>query len=78
MGKEGEAIRKRAVALVGGRQTLPLPAGRLAAEWLINHDYTDIFIGYASYAPGYGRLIRCEWLISRNLIIPWLNMALPA
>ncbi|EBE4779485.1 substrate-binding domain-containing protein [Salmonella enterica] len=27
------------------------PAGRLAAEWLINHDYTDIFIGYASYAP---------------------------
>ncbi|EBY5248534.1 TPA_asm: molybdenum ABC transporter substrate-binding protein [Salmonella enterica subsp. enterica serovar Typhimurium] len=51
MGKEGEAIRKRAVALVGGRQTLPLPAGRLAAEWLINHDYTDIFIGYASYAP---------------------------
>ncbi|EGS6536756.1 solute-binding protein [Salmonella enterica] len=51
IGKEGEAIRKRAVALVGGRQTLPLPAGRLAAEWLINHDYTDIFIGYASYAP---------------------------
>lgn len=51
MGKEGEAVRKRAVALVGGRQTLPLPAGRLAAEWLINHDYTDIFIGYASYAP---------------------------
>lgn len=51
MGNEGEAVRKRAVALVGGRQTLPLPAGRLAAEWLINHDYTDIFIGYASYAP---------------------------
>ncbi|MKE52140.1 molybdate ABC transporter substrate-binding protein [Salmonella enterica] len=51
MGKEGEAVRKGAVALVGGRQTLPLPAGRLAAEWLINHDYTDIFIGYASYAP---------------------------
>ncbi|EBT2373673.1 solute-binding protein [Salmonella enterica] len=51
MGNEGEVVRKRAVALVGGRQTLPLPAGRLAAEWLINHDYTDIFIGYASYAP---------------------------
>ncbi len=29
---------------------MTLPAGRLAAEWLINHDYTDIFIGYASYA----------------------------
>lgn len=51
MGNEGEAVRKRAVALVGGRQTLPLPTGRLAAEWLISHDYTDIFIGYASYAP---------------------------
>ncbi|MDI4751558.1 type I 3-dehydroquinate dehydratase, partial [Salmonella enterica subsp. enterica serovar Anatum] len=23
-------------------------------------------------------ILHCEWLISRNLIIPWLNMALPA
>ncbi|NDO79912.1 molybdenum ABC transporter substrate-binding protein [Citrobacter sp. NCU1] len=51
MGEAGERARKRAVALVGGRDTLALPAGRLAAEWLINNDYTDIFIGYASYAP---------------------------
>lgn len=51
MGDIGEDVRRRAEALVGGRDTLPLPAGCLAAEWLINHDYTDIFIGYASYAP---------------------------
>lgn len=51
MGDAGESVRKRAVALVGGRETRPLPAGSLAAEWLIKHDYTDIFIGYASYAP---------------------------
>lgn len=78
MGKEGEAIRKRAVALVGGRQTLPLPAGRLAAEWLINHDYTDIFIGYASYAPRLRQVNSLRVVDIRNLIIPWLNMALPA
>ncbi|SUH01852.1 molybdate ABC transporter substrate-binding protein [Salmonella enterica subsp. enterica] len=78
MGKEGEAVRKRAVALVGGRQTLPLPAGRLAAEWLINHDTPISLSAMPAMLPGYGWLIRCEWLISRNLIIPWLNMALPA
>ncbi|QRG79775.1 molybdate ABC transporter substrate-binding protein [Citrobacter sp. R56] len=51
MGEAGERVRERAVALIGGRETLAIPAGRLAAEWLINNDYTDVFIGYASYAP---------------------------
>lgn len=51
MGDAGTRARERAVALVGGRDTLPLPAGSLAAEWLIGNDYTDVFIGYASYAP---------------------------
>ena len=51
MGAVGEAIRSRAVALVGGRDSLPLPAEALAAQWLIDHDHTDVFIGYASYAP---------------------------
>ena len=51
MGDAGTRARGRAVALVGGRDTLPLPAGSLAAEWLISNDYTDVFIGYASYAP---------------------------
>lgn len=78
MGKEGEAVRKRAVALVGGRQTLPLPA----AGWRRNGSsimITPISLSaMPAMLPGYGWLIRCEWLISRNLIIPWLNMALPA
>ena len=51
MGDAGTRARERAVALVGGRDTLPLPAGRLAAEGLIGNDDTDVFIGYASYAP---------------------------
>ncbi|HHE5699784.1 TPA: molybdate ABC transporter substrate-binding protein [Citrobacter amalonaticus] len=51
MGDAGTGARERAVALVGGRDTLPLPAGSLAAEWLISNDDTDVFIGYASYAP---------------------------
>ncbi|MGV4278221.1 molybdate ABC transporter substrate-binding protein [Citrobacter farmeri] len=51
MGDAGTRARERAVALVGGRDTLPLPAGSLAAEWLIGNDDTDVFIGYASYAP---------------------------
>ncbi|HFZ8995636.1 TPA: molybdate ABC transporter substrate-binding protein [Citrobacter freundii] len=51
MGVAGETVRKRTVALVGGRNTLPLPPGVLAAQWLIENDHTDLFIGYASYAP---------------------------
>ncbi|WP_258329490.1 molybdate ABC transporter substrate-binding protein [Citrobacter farmeri] len=51
MGDAGTRARERAVALVGGRDSLPLPAGSLAAEWLIGNDDTDVFIGYASYAP---------------------------
>ena len=51
MGDAGTRVREQAVALVGGRDTLPLPGGRLAAEWLISNDDTDVFIGYASYAP---------------------------
>ncbi|HEI2548399.1 TPA: substrate-binding domain-containing protein [Escherichia coli] len=52
MGSIGGKIRQRAVALVGGRKSLPLPGNMIAAQWLIENDYTDLFIGYASYAPG--------------------------
>lgn len=52
MGSIGGKIRQRAVALVGGRKSLPLPRNVIAAQWLIKNDYTDLFIGYASYAPG--------------------------
>ena len=49
MGNAGEAVRQRAKALVGGRDSGPIPAGRLAAEWIILEDQADLFIGYASY-----------------------------
>lgn len=50
MGKAGEAVRKRAKALVGGRDSAPIPAGKCAAEWIVLGGQADIFIGYASYA----------------------------
>jgi len=49
MGQAGEAVRQRALPLVGGRDTAVVPAGRLAAEWIIHTDQADLFIGYASY-----------------------------
>ncbi|MDT3251472.1 substrate-binding domain-containing protein [Serratia sp. root2] len=46
---QGEALRSRALALVGGADSAPVPQGRLAAEYLINSGQADIFLGYASY-----------------------------
>lgn len=48
---QGEALRRRALPLVGGIDSAPVPAGRLAAEYLIAGGQADIFLGYASYAP---------------------------
>lgn len=50
MGNAGDAARNRAQALVGGRESAPVPAGKLAAEWIIHSGQADLFIGYASYA----------------------------
>lgn len=46
---QGSALRNRAVALVGGPDSAPIPTGRLAAEYLIAESQADIFLGYASY-----------------------------
>ena len=46
----GRTIAGRALALVGGRDTLPVPAGEIAGGWLLDHNRADIFIGYAHYA----------------------------
>lgn len=51
MGEAGVAVRERALALVGGRESAPVPPGKLAAEWIIQSGQADLFIGYASYAP---------------------------
>ncbi|MFK3841439.1 substrate-binding domain-containing protein [Serratia sp. NPDC087055] len=45
----GDSLRQRALALVGGPDSAPLPPGRLAAEYLLNSGQADIFLGYASY-----------------------------
>ena len=36
---------------MGGPDTLAVPPGALAAQWLIDQHYAELFIGYASYAP---------------------------
>lgn len=50
MGEAGKAVRARARARVGGRDSPPIPAGKLAAEWIIGSGQAEVFIGYASYA----------------------------
>lgn len=50
MGREGNIVRQRALALVGGHNSAPIPAGKMAAEWLIASGQAEMFIGYASYA----------------------------
>ncbi|WP_413730271.1 substrate-binding domain-containing protein [Sodalis sp. RH22] len=44
-------LKQRARPLVGGADTAPIPAGELAAGWIIRRGLADIFIGYAHYAP---------------------------
>lgn len=47
----GERLKQKARQLVGGVDSLTVPIGQLAAQWLIDHQHADLFIGYASYAP---------------------------
>lgn len=42
-------LKQRARQLVGGANSRPVPAGQLAAGWLIGQGLADIFIGYAHY-----------------------------
>lgn len=46
----GAAMMARAQQLVGGRDSLRVPAGEIAGAWLIHENVTDLFIGYAHYA----------------------------
>lgn len=43
-------LKARAQMLVGGRESLSVPAGEIASAWLIRQNFTDLFIGYAHYA----------------------------
>ena len=40
--------------LVGGRDSLTVPAGEMASSWLIREGKADLFIGYAHYATAMG------------------------
>ncbi len=46
----GAGLKKRAMPLVGGADTPPIPPGQLAASWLITHGQAELFLGYHSYA----------------------------
>ncbi len=46
----GESLKQRAMPLVGGRDSLTVPAGEMASSWLIREGLADLFIGYAHYA----------------------------
>ena len=61
----GAAMMARARPLVGGRDSLPVPAGEIAGAWLIRENLTDLFIGYAHYAA---QMAACSDL--RTLLIP--------
>jgi molybdate transport system substrate-binding protein len=50
----GEALKQRAQKLVGGRDTLTVPAGEIASAWLIREGLADLFIGYRHYALALG------------------------
>ncbi|MFS2225348.1 substrate-binding domain-containing protein [Pantoea sp. B65] len=47
----GNSLKARALSLVGGAESLPVPAGQLAASWIIANHRAELFLGYASYLP---------------------------
>lgn len=50
----GAALRERAQPMVGGPDSPVVPTGVSAADWLLNGNRADIFIGYQSYAAPAG------------------------
>ncbi|MDY0927183.1 molybdate ABC transporter substrate-binding protein [Enterobacter sp. CFBP8995] len=64
----GIMLKTKARALVGGPDSLVVPAGELAAQWLIEQQRADMFIGYASYAQ---HLRRCPQLQVINIPAPF-------
>ena len=45
----GKQLKQRAIPLVGGEHSLPIPTGKMAAHYLITTHQADIFIGYQHY-----------------------------
>lgn len=67
----GQQLRERAIPLVGGRDTLHIPAGELASAWILRQGFADVFIGYAHYAKALSRQtdIRCITLADDHNIL---------
>lgn len=79
----GEALKQRANKLVGGRDTLSVPAGEIASAWLIRQGFADLFIGYRHYARSLGEQpdlrvveIPAEWNIHCEYQMALLDDAL--
>lgn len=47
---EGLRLMQRAIPLVGGRDTMTVPADEIASAWLIRQDFCELFIGYVHYS----------------------------
>lgn len=46
----GEYLKLNAKQLVGGKNSLQVPATEIASAWLIRQGLADVFVGYAHYA----------------------------
>ncbi|MEG1655207.1 MAG: substrate-binding domain-containing protein, partial [Hafnia sp.] len=46
----GESLKQRARQLVGGIDSLQVPANEIASGWIIQQGLADVFVGYAHYA----------------------------
>lgn len=44
---QGARLMRRALPLVGGRHSAPVPPGQMAAPWLLLQGRADLFLGYA-------------------------------
>lgn len=60
----GNHLKRKATCMVGGADSVSVPAGELAAHWVIVTGHAELFIGYASYAP---RLTRHSHLRVLNI-----------
>ena len=46
---EGEALKRRALKLVGGNSSNIVPKGKIVSHYLLSNGYADMMIGYAHY-----------------------------
>lgn len=46
---EGDALKRRALKLVGGTSSNIIPKGKMASHYLLSNGYADMMIGYSHY-----------------------------